>query len=450
MKSYLIPSLTENQVRLLQDAAVTFYVFDQAKQSYIVVGDHLNRALDLLKCNAEESPSPFENVIQLTLTIRPPEVEQFVQVAGTSITIKTNGTPPPKTECITLIDQVLGSVVGRKIIVHLPPKSAKAKHHRAPVEDDCFHIHVWSSPTGKRSLATPKQIWGIALNCASKSFALTGQGIPLMDEESEYAVAELLQQNLYIHHDLFGASADDGYQLLEALVHKVAPDINLGQAERIKAIKTRHSQGRFKSRQQYIQACRSRLVVLIDAARASFRKTIAPLTGLQEQLLSLLRLDSFAGKTVTSEQHRLQFAAEFDRLRDVRGVKNVTVAGNLVMLNTDILCAQHPQSGASHEIGKFLVVINLHGGKSPVRWLNGTRRVDGLRPAMNAPGVYSDGTPIFDEIQETMLELIARLELSIVAELAIQFIESVTSDLSGTHLAKWPLVQNSVASTSII
>ena len=166
--------------------------------------------------------------------------------------------------------------------------------------------------------------------------------------------------------------------------------------------------------------------------------------------MSLLRLDSFAGKTVTSEQHRLQFAAEFDRLRDVRGVKNVTVAGNLVMLNTDILCAQHPQSGASHEIGKFLVVINLHGGKSPVRWLNGTRRVDGLRPAMNAPGVYSDGTPIFDEIQETMLELIARLELSIVAELAIQFIESVTSDLSGTHLAKWPLVQNSVASTSII
>jgi hypothetical protein len=215
-------------------------------------------------------------------------------------------------------------------------------------------------------------------------------------------------------------------------------------------MKTRHSQGRLKSRQQYIQACRSRLTALIEVARASLSKTMAPLTGLQDQLLSLLRLDSFAGKTMTSEEYRGQFAAEFDRLKDVRGVKNVTVARNLVMLNTDVLCAQHPQSGQKHEIGQFLIVINLHGGKAPVRWLNGTRRIDGVRQGMNSPCVYADGTPILDEIQETMLELIARLELSVVAELAIQFIETVNNDSPGSHLAKWPIVQGSLASTSNI
>ena len=62
-----------------------------------------------------------------------------------------------------------------------------------------------------------------------------------------------------------------------------------------------------------------------------------------------------------------------------------------------------------------------------------------MRPAMNAPTVYADGTPIVDEIQESMLELIARLELSVVAELAIQFIETGGDEIPFTHLTKWPL-----------
>jgi len=63
-----------------------------------------------------------------------------------------------------------------------------------------------------------------------------------------------------------------------------------------------------------------------------------------------------------------------------------------------------------------------------------------VRDDMNAPTVFSDGQAGAAEIHATIMELIARLELSTVAELAIQFIETPENNEYGKYVSNWPLL----------
>jgi hypothetical protein len=64
-----------------------------------------------------------------------------------------------------------------------------------------------------------------------------------------------------------------------------------------------------------------------------------------------------------------------------------------------------------------------------------------VHPGMNAPRVYPDGTACIDEIKETLLELIAQFEFATVAELAIQFVETIGEDELSKFIDKWPLAR---------
>jgi hypothetical protein len=88
-----------------------------------------------------------------------------------------------------------------------------------------------------------------------------------------------------------------------------------------------------------------------------------------------------------------------------------------------------------------MIVIRTDGLDDGVRWFNSTRRVRTVQPGMNAPRVYPDGTACIDEIKETLLELIAQFEFATVAELAIQFVESVGEDDMSKFIDKWPLAR---------
>jgi hypothetical protein len=203
-----------------------------------------------------------------------------------------------------------------------------------------------------------------------------------------------------------------------------------------------HSSERQTSRRLYIKACGERIREQVEGARTLLKKYVAGLPDLQDQVLNLVRQDYFADNQSAKEQHEAEFTAEFERLQSVAHVIRVHAKGSLILVKTDTLLAKHPKTGRCHEIGEFLILINLNGKGKPVRWFNGTRRINGVRPSMNAPTVYADGTPTIDEIHETLNELLARLELSVVVELAIQFIEEIKSDSIGAHLDKWPYASN--------
>jgi hypothetical protein len=443
MKNYLIPNLTAGQVKALQAAGLQCYIFDDSNQSFIVESENLALVQQLLKARAKTSPSQFENIISVELEYYAVVQENLVPVEGTNVTVEANGSELPKAKFVKLIDEVLGPIVGSKIVLHLPPRGDNQKRARAPFYDDYFHIHIWSAPRGKRRFTPPEKIWDIAVDNRNKCFGSTGQGIPLLEKASEYAVGEIVAKNLYVFHNLLSDYSKTELALLGAILQKASRDLNLSPAETAHRSRERRKEGLSKSRKNYVKICSERVKKMVKAAQSSYTSTAKALPPLQNALMHMLRLDAFSAPAGTEAEamaaRRATFAAEFESLRQVPRIKSVTARHNLVYLKTEALCARHPQSGQMHEVGEFLIVIDLQGGPAPVRWYNSSRRLDAVRTRMNAPNVYANGTPMVDEIQETLLELIARLELSIVAELAIQFIETATDNIPFNHLDKWPL-----------
>jgi len=198
---------------------------------------------------------------------------------------------------------------------------------------------------------------------------------------------------------------------------------------------------RLESRKRYVKACESRTKSILDAAAGNAANTRKKLTGAKQRFVTSKRTEVFGStKIAGNETANHTLIAELERVRMVRGVQQVHVVPNRLLIATDILCATDPETGFRHEIGQFLITVHLDGSNDGIRWQNNSRRVDGVREKMNAPTVFADGTAGAAEIHSTMMELIARLELSTVAELAIQFIENPEDNEYGKYVSKWPLL----------
>ncbi|MCC6980999.1 MAG: hypothetical protein IT343_21945 [Candidatus Melainabacteria bacterium] len=197
---------------------------------------------------------------------------------------------------------------------------------------------------------------------------------------------------------------------------------------------------RQESRRRYIKACESRTKEFLDGATRVAGDYRKKLTGLKWRFVRTKRDEVFQGQVEGNEAAARHILAELERVRMVRGVQAVHVVPNRMLIATDILCATDPETGFRHAIGQFLITVYLDGSNEGIRWQNNSRRVDAVREKMQAPTVFSDGLGASSEIHATMLELIARMEFSTVAELAIQFIENPEDNEYGKHVNKWPLV----------
>lgn len=198
---------------------------------------------------------------------------------------------------------------------------------------------------------------------------------------------------------------------------------------------------RQESRRRYIKACESRTKTILDAATSTSENTRKKLTAAKQRFVTSKRGEVFGSTEITGNENAAQtLVTELERVRMVRGVQAVHVVPNRLLISTEILCATDPETGFRHEIGQFLITVYLDGSHDGIRWQNNSRKVTGVRERMQAPTVFSDGTAGAAEIHATIMELIARLELSTVAELAIQFIESPEDNEYGKYVSNWPLV----------
>ena len=198
---------------------------------------------------------------------------------------------------------------------------------------------------------------------------------------------------------------------------------------------------RRQSRINYIEACKARLQEFVTQAQTKANEGRNKLGPAQDSFASLARQMFVAGQRSDSERLKAEFAEQFDRLLAVPHVKAARVTTGAILVYTDTICATDPRTGLGHELGEFLIVIRTDGADDGVHWFNSTRRVRTIHPGMNAPRVYADGTCCVDEIKETLLELIAQFEFATVAELAIQFVETLSNDELSKHIDRWPLAK---------
>ena len=77
-----------------------------------------------------------------------------------------------------------------------------------------------------------------------------------------------------------------------------------------------------------------------------------------------------------------------------------------------------------------------------LRMFNLTRtRVSYADSHMNHPHVFQTGRPCLGDIEATFLDLTAKLEIAVMVNLAISYLESVNvNDSAGIGISRWPTI----------
>ena len=194
-------------------------------------------------------------------------------------------------------------------------------------------------------------------------------------------------------------------------------------------------------RARYVLVCGKRIEKLTKQAEKTSDKLRKKLVTATARMFSVWRKEAFpvaddACRDASERRERL--TAEFEALKSAAHVQSVQTIGDTVVVRTDVLKAIDPKTGDAHAIGRFAIFIDLKGRNGVVRWFNIDKRVDAFMKGMNAPNVFADGSACLGDTAQPMAELTARLELSVVVDLAIQFIENAGNDELGAYVNLWP------------
>lgn len=191
-------------------------------------------------------------------------------------------------------------------------------------------------------------------------------------------------------------------------------------------------------RVKYISVCGKRLERLTRDVEKVAVKLRKKLVKTSQRMVTVWRKEAFGAEENTESDRRARLLAEFESLKSAPRVESVSVIGSTILVKTDLLAATDERTGTTHEIGRFTILIDLEGKNGGVRWFNRDRRVDAFKKGMNAPNVFADGTAFFNDLTQPMLELTARLELTVVVDLAIQFVENGGTGELGAYINLWP------------
>lgn len=116
-----------------------------------------------------------------------------------------------------LIDEVLMPVVKKDIVVHL-----RRGNPANPAADGKFHLHVFSTPTNVAGgITLPERLMGAPLGRGTTAYGASGTGVPLIEPLTNFAVGELVDNNLYVHLDLVQA----GFKPKAGLLHRILQQV---------------------------------------------------------------------------------------------------------------------------------------------------------------------------------------------------------------------------------
>ncbi len=196
-----------------------------------------------------------------------------------------------------------------------------------------------------------------------------------------------------------------------------------------------------QNRQRYIDACASRVDDLVQQARERVTAYRSSLERLQSELVYHSRAASFRHRQTTNKLavDRDELARQFDQLLAVAKVEDVDIREGKLLIRTETLVARDQGSGKCHQIGTFLIQIDLSGQGDCVHWTNLNSVINACRAQQQAPNVWASGRACLTDNHSVFVELIAKMQIATVARLAIQFIEQVdTRALPGQYLNSWP------------
>ncbi|MBX9686180.1 MAG: hypothetical protein K2X27_05730 [Candidatus Obscuribacterales bacterium] len=195
-----------------------------------------------------------------------------------------------------------------------------------------------------------------------------------------------------------------------------------------------------KSRRAYMSACQSRLNEAVDEAKKELAALRSEIESLEAQIVYHSRAKEILSRRRTGRKifSRAEILAELEQLQALPKVQSVTIGSGALNIHTQTLYAS--DDAGKHELGSFKITIHLDGLGDSLRFFNQTREVDALLAKQQAPHVLRSGRACLSDLKESFPELIGAMQFSVVAQMAIDFLEQANPDeLTWQQLIKWPL-----------
>lgn len=356
---------------------------------------------------------------------------------------------------IRLTEKILLPVVGKDIFIHVP-------HDRKVdlAREGKFHIHIWSSVRGRNSdnaIRPPAEIYGIPVSCRDGGYepcGKAGESTVFSCPQTGYAVAELFEDNLFIHYDICHYGERNEYKIYEKLLTEVAAFLAGSQGSEKELQRMRESLE--KTRAAFLNFCCSERLADIDRVKKVVGQSQSEVEEIKKKLADCLsqraaageKLEQFAAAEKTGAG---SFGAEFDKLLTVPGVLGVEIKGKILKIYTSMI--RIVEAGATYRIGRFRIEISMAGGEGSLKFFNLTN--GGKGPGYTRPGgfpegwamtfnrhhphVKEDGFPCLGNLGEAIPRYILANQYSVVAILALQFLQTVnTEDQAGKGINWWP------------
>lgn len=326
--------------------------------------------------------------------------------------------------------------------------------HSTLHEDERFWVNIWSSPdrTAARDVIPPDRLFGNPNLCTDAGFQpVRDVETQLIDtlHEGDYVVAQLFDNDLFIHHDVVHWGHESEVAILGHILNWAVTAYNITPEEREARIEARRQEVAQRARNAYIEWAKDRDRQALTSAETLFERTRGQAQRYHSQLVEILReqhrLQEQVAALRTAETDPAKYGQEYDKLIQhpkISGIDFDPIAG-LFKVNTRTLYAYSEDNGTWHEMGEYVISIRNDG---EIRFYNQTNRVDGHGDRMHHPHVFSDGNACMGNFTEITADLVAQHEYGTLFTMAIAFLETANEeDSAGRHLYKWPVVEESVA-----
>jgi hypothetical protein len=463
MSNVFLPGLNNEHRTRLAEAQVPCYDLTLGEdQGLMIEQQHLDAALAALGAYIEsQSPSVFEGIA--TAVLKPKVAALAVEPKYHKVTDDWKG--GDNDELVQSVRHFLVPLIDREVQLH-----TRSGYPCEPVNDGKFHIHLYCSTLAWKEpgVVPPETLFGYPNSNRTRTFLPSGRGITIVDEASEFAVAELIgPNNLYVMWNLQHNYEPNRGRIFRVLMQKLAHVLGLSPEDHRRLM-----------RQRFVEECSKAMVrVVRDTAGDGEQgvpgqgdvvpSTLMPNSRFGAHVPALIPA---AGKTaVTVQEHKTRIAAlrkqlttaiaaarakerklltdesvdldefglEYEDLMKVKSVKDVKVERDTIVIFTDVLNCRDERSGVYHEIGAFKIELPMNGNQP--RWTNLTRRVTGMKEGMHAPHVWDNGHACLGNTSDIFPKLFLQRQWSIAAQLAIEFVQSAnTADAAGKHVNRWP------------
>jgi hypothetical protein len=447
----------------LTEAGVSFSKFELGRENGVLIPDdaNLDKILNALGLEIKEgTPTNYKDILCISL-----RKKKKTDDGQNSEDKKSDNSPPeklqikmPKAQEAKKFKQAtreLLSPIFEEGVIEIILAQGKTLDYQKLGDANFFIILYGASRKTPAKATPPAKLWGIEVQNRSSAYYSSGEGASITDPDNqEYEVAELINRRfLYIHHDACSFGTQSEIDLYRRILEAAVWELTIPEEEK--------RQKKFSSQKQnFLKTCSHNYHNEISKLEKEDRQGDETIASLQQQFYlaikiqeeKKLRLNSI--KTNETAYYKTKFEAQFEDIAKMQKVKSVNIdqERKKLVIFTDTLFCKHPHKNQIHEIGRFMIEIDISGDRGlankdncfGLRWYNLTRRVDTAQSDMNAPHVSSGGRACLGTAVRYLPELLANAEYSAIADLTIQFVESVDLDDGwGKYLESWPIAKKS-------